>query len=64
MNRRTMMGSISLGDLPIAGYTGDFFTLKNSWATDWGGQGYCNVPKSLLAASDPEFVAVLLKQPD
>ncbi len=46
----------------IVGYTGNFFTLKNSWGTDWGDQGYCFVPKNVLAASDPEFVAVLLKR--
>ena len=48
----------------IVGYTGNFFTLKNSWGTDWGDQGYCFVPKNVLVASDPEFVAVLLKRPD
>lgn len=46
----------------IVGYTGNFYTLKNSWGTDWGDQGYCYVPKNVLAASDPEFVAVLLKR--
>ena len=46
----------------IVGYTGNFFTLKNSWGTDWGDQGYCHVPKNVLAASDPEFIAVLLKK--
>jgi Papain family cysteine protease len=46
----------------IVGYTGNFFTLKNSWGTDWGDQGYCYVPKNVLAASDPDFVAVLLKK--
>ena len=46
----------------IVGYTGNFFTLKNSWGTDWGDQGYCYVPKNVLAASDPEFIAVLLKK--
>lgn len=45
----------------IIGYTGNFFIVKNSWGTDWGDQGYCYVPKNVLAASDPEFVAVLLK---
>jgi Papain family cysteine protease len=45
----------------IVGYTGNFFILKNSWGTDWGDQGYCYVPKNVLAASDPEFIAVLLK---
>jgi hypothetical protein len=47
----------------IVGYVGNFFTLKNSWGTDWGDQGYCYVPTNVLAASDPEFVAVLLKKP-
>jgi hypothetical protein len=47
----------------IVGYVGNFFTLKNSWGTDWGDQGYCYVPKNVLAASDPEFVAVLLRKP-
>jgi len=45
----------------IVGYVGNFFTLKNSWGTDWGDQGYCYVPANVLAASDPEFVAVLLR---
>jgi Papain family cysteine protease len=48
----------------IVGYVGNFFTLKNSWGTDWGDQGFCYVPKNVLAASDPEFVAVLLKKPN
>ena len=46
----------------IVGYTGNFFILKNSWGTDWGDEGYAYVPKNVLAASDPEFVAVLLKK--
>ncbi len=46
----------------IVGYTGNFFILKNSWGTDWGDKGYAYVPKNVLAASDPEFVAVLLKR--
>jgi len=45
----------------MVGYVGNFFTLKNSWGTDWGDQGYCYVPANVLAASDPEFVAVLLQ---
>jgi hypothetical protein len=47
----------------MVGYVGNFFTLKNSWGTDWGDQGYCYIPKNVLAASDPEFVAVLLRKP-
>jgi len=46
----------------IIGYTGNFYILKNSWGTDWGDQGYCYVPKNVLVASDPEFIAVLLKR--
>jgi hypothetical protein len=46
----------------IVGYTGNFFILKNSWGTDWGDKGYAYVPKNVLAASDPEYVAVLLKR--
>jgi len=46
----------------IVGYTGNFFILKNSWGTEWGDQGYCYVPKNVLAESDPEFIAVLLKR--
>jgi hypothetical protein len=45
----------------MIGYTGNFFILKNSWGTVWGDQGYCYVPKNVLAASDPEFIAVLVK---
>ena len=48
----------------IVGYVGNFFTLKNSWGTDWGDQGFCYVPKNVLAASDPEFVAVLFRKPE
>jgi C1A family cysteine protease len=47
----------------IVGYVGNFFTLKNSWGTDWGDQGFCYIPKNVLAASDPDFVGVLLKRP-
>jgi Papain family cysteine protease len=46
----------------IVGYVGNFFTLKNSWGTDWGDQGFCYIPKNVLAASDPDFVAVLVKK--
>ena len=46
----------------IVGYTGNFYTIKNSWGADWGDQGYCYIPKNVLAASDPEFIAVLIKK--
>ena len=46
----------------ITGYVGNFYVVKNSWGTDWGEKGYCYIPKNVLAASDPEFVAVLLKK--
>lgn len=46
----------------MVGYTGNFFVLKNSWGTGWGDQGYCYVPKNVLAASDPELIAVLVKK--
>jgi hypothetical protein len=45
----------------IVGYVGNFFTLKNSWGTGWGDQGFCYIPKNVLAASDPDFVAVLIQ---
>jgi hypothetical protein len=47
----------------IVGYVGNFFTLKNSWGTGWGDQGFCYIPKNVLAASDPDFVAVLIRKP-
>jgi hypothetical protein len=47
----------------VVGYTGNFFLLKNSWGADWGDQGYCYVPKNVLAASEPEFIAVLVRRP-
>jgi hypothetical protein len=46
----------------ITGYTGNFFTVKNSWGEDWGDKGYCYIPKSVLADSDPEFIAALVKK--
>jgi C1A family cysteine protease len=47
----------------LVGYVGNFFTIKNSWGTDWGDKGYCYIPQNVLLASDPEFVAVLVKKP-
>jgi hypothetical protein len=46
----------------ITGYTGNFFTVKNSWGEDWGDKGYCYIPKSVLADSDPEFIAALVRR--
>jgi hypothetical protein len=45
----------------LVGYTGNYYIVKNSWGADWGEQGYCYVPKNVLADSEAEFVAVLLK---
>ena len=46
----------------IIGYIGNFYVVKNSWGSDWGEMGYCYIPKNVLAASEAEFVAVLLKK--
>lgn len=46
----------------IVGYTGNFYTIKNSWGTDWGDKGYCYVPKNVLEQSEPDLVAVLVKK--
>lgn len=46
----------------IVGYTGNFYILKNSWSEDWGDKGYSYVPKNVLADSDAEFVAALVKK--
>src|SRR5579885_56831 len=48
----------------IVGYTGNFFIVKNSWGEDWGDKGYCYIPKNVLAASEPDLVAVLVKKAD
>lgn len=45
----------------LVGYTGNYYIVKNSWGADWGEQGYCYVPKNVLADAEAEFVAVLLK---
>ncbi len=47
----------------IVGYVGNFFIVKNSWGADWGDKGYSYIPKNVLASSDPELVAILLKRP-
>ena len=46
----------------MVGYTGNFYILKNSWGEDWGDKGYGYVPKNVLADSDAEFVAALVKK--
>ncbi len=46
----------------IVGYTGNFYIIKNSWGENWGDKGYCNVPKNVLAESEPDLIAVLVKK--
>lgn len=48
----------------IVGYTGNFFIVKNSWGENWGDKGYCYIPKNVLAASEPDVIAVLVKKED
>jgi Papain family cysteine protease len=44
----------------IVGYIGNFYIVKNSWGTAWGDKGYCYIPRNVLAASDPELIAIML----
>ena len=45
----------------IVGYVGNYYIVKNSWGTEWGDNGYCYIPKNVLAESDPDLSAVLFK---
>jgi len=46
----------------IVGYTGNFYIVKNSWGESWGDKGYCYIPKNVLAQSEPDLIAVLVKK--
>jgi hypothetical protein len=46
----------------IVGYVGNYYIVKNSWGEDWGDKGYCYIPKNVLAESEPDLIAVLIKK--
>ena len=46
----------------IVGYIGNFYIVKNSWGTKWGDNGYCYMPRKVLAGSNPELIAVMVGQ--
>jgi hypothetical protein len=46
----------------IVGYVGNYYIVKNSWGEEWGDKGYCYIPKNVLAESEPDLIAVLIKK--